>query len=314
MNLRSQRFLDGIRSKVYICDGAMGTILHSKGIAANSCLEELNLSRPSLVQEVHNSYLAAGANILKTNTFGANNVRLSRHGLSGRCREINLAGAHLARECAGEAALVAGAIGPLGPAANSQEPMRSGNVQTVFAVQAQALADGGVEILMLETFYDLQEIGLAMAAVREVCDLPVVAQVTTGADGNMPCGTAPEEFTRKLMEWGADAVGCNCSVGPEAMVSTIRRMASVSDRPLTAQPSAGLPVDRDGQLTYPCSPDEMASFAREMIRSGAVLVGGCCGTTPEHIRAIREVVDVLREFPSRRFASAAESKPGIAFL
>jgi methionine synthase / methylenetetrahydrofolate reductase (NADH) len=290
MKKRSTRFLEEFRERVFVCDGAMGTLLYSKGVASNRCFEELNLSMPSLIKEVHEAYIRAGAEIVETNTFGANALRLEPHGLSEKCREINLAGVRLARESAGEGALVAGAVGPLGIRLEPLGPCPPGRARGAFEEQIRALAEGGVDLIMLETFYDLNEIREAIAAARAVCDLPLVAQVTINDDGNMLSGTAPEVFTRNLEAWGADGIGCNCSVGPQVMLGSIQRMNAVTNHPLSAQPNAGLPVNVGGRNLYLCSPEYMAEYVTQFISSGVKLVGGCCGTTPEHIRAIRDAV------------------------
>ena len=294
MKERSARFLEELRERVYVCDGAMGTMLYSKGVPINRCFEELNLSMPALIKEVHEAYIRAGAEILETNTFGANVLRLTSYGLNEKCHEINLAGVRLARQSGGPAALVAGAVGPLGVRLEPLGPCSLEQAREAFREQVQALANGDVDLIMLETFYDLIEIREAIAAARSVCDLPLIAQVTIGDEGNMLYGTGPENFTRKLMEWGADGIGCNCSVGPQAMLSAIQRMASITNHPLTAQPNAGLPVSVAGRNMYICSPDYMAGYSAQFIRSGVKLLGGCCGTTPEHIRAIRDAVGAVQ--------------------
>ena len=308
MKARSARFLEELRGRVYVCDGAMGTMLYSKGVPINRCFEELNLSMPAMIKEVHEAYIRAGAEILETNTFGANALRLNSHGLNEKCREINLAGVRLARQCAGTAALVAGAVGPLGVRLEPLGPCSLAQARDAFREQVQALAEGDVDLIMLETFYDLIEIREAIAAVRTVCDLPLIAQVTIGDDGNMLYGTGPENFTRKLMEWGADGIGCNCSVGPQAMLGAIQRMASITNHPLSAQPNAGLPVSVAGRNMYICSPDYMVGYSAQFIRSGVKLVGGCCGTTPEHIRAIRDAV-VAVQAPRPKISVTAMPEP-----
>ena len=285
-------------------DGAMGTMLYSKGIPSTRCFEELNLSMPSVVKEIHEDYRRAGAEILETNTFGANPLRLAGYGLREKCREINLAGVRLARESAGEAALVAGSVGPLGVRLEPLGPLTPLEAREAFQEQIAALAEAGVDLVLLETFYDLDEINEAIRAARKVCDLPVIAQVTIDDDGNMLCGTNPEDFTRKLLEAGADAMGCNCSVGPKVMLDTIQRMAPRSTIPLTAQPNAGLPMNIGGRNIYLCSPEYMAGYAAHFIRSGVKLVGGCCGTTPEYIRAVRDAVRAVQP-PRPRVAVSA---------
>ncbi|MGH6692350.1 MAG: homocysteine S-methyltransferase family protein, partial [Gammaproteobacteria bacterium] len=235
MNERSQRFLEELQAKVFVCDGAMGTMLYSQGIPITQCFEELNLSMPSLVKEVHEAYRKAGADILEANTFGANPRRLATYGLEEKCKEINRAGVRLARECAGDEALVAGAVGPLGVRLEPLGPLTLAEAREAFASQLEALADAGADLILFETFYDLDELREAIAAARAACDLPVLAQVTINDDGNMLCGTNPEDFTRKLLATGADAIGLNCSVGPKVMLETMQRMAPLTSRPLTAQ-------------------------------------------------------------------------------
>jgi methionine synthase I (cobalamin-dependent)/5,10-methylenetetrahydrofolate reductase len=290
MKERSNTFLEELRQRVFVCDGAMGTMLYTKGVDASRCFEELNVSMPSLIKEVHEGYIRAGAEIIETNTFGANAMRLAPHGLAEKTAEINRAGVRLARACAGDKVLVAGAVGPLGVRLEPLGPCPPEDARRAFEEQAQALAEAGADLIMIETFYDLNEIREAIAAVRDVCDLPLMAQVTISDDGNMVSGTAPEQFTRQLMEWGADAVGCNCSVGPQAMLAAIQRMSATTNLPLTAQPNAGLPVNVGGRNMYLCSPEYMAGYIQQFIKYGVKLAGGCCGTTPEHIRSIRDAV------------------------
>ena len=296
--------MEELQQRVFVCDGAMGTMLYAKGIPFQRCFEEMNLFLPSLVKEVHEAYLKAGAEILEANTFGANPLRLATFGLREKCREINHAGVRLARHSIGEEGLVAGAVGPLGVRLEPLGPCSAEQARTAFQEQIQALAEAGADLIMLETFYDLDEIREAIAAARAVGDLPVIAQVTIGDDGNMPSGTPPEDFTPKLLAWGADAMGCNCSVGPKVMLETIQRMAPLSPRPLTAQPNAGLPVNVGGRNIYLCSPEYMAGYASHFLRSGVKLLGGCCGTTPEHIRAIQEAVQAVQPLRPRILWSA----------
>jgi len=308
MKERSQRFLEEIQQRVFVCDGAMGTVLYTKNVPASRCFEELNLSMPSLIKEVHEAYGKAGAEVLETNTFGANSFRLAPYGLDKAVREINRAGARLARECAGETVLVAGAAGPLGVRVEPVGPCTLAQARDAFRDQIQALAEGGADLILLETFYDWNEIHEAMAAAREVCDLPLIAQVTIDDEGNMLSGTSPEHFTPKLVEWGADLIGINCSVGPQATLDAIQRLAALTHHPLSAQPNAGLPVNIGGRNMYLCSPEYMAGYATRFIRSGVKLLGGCCGTTPEHIRAIRDAVGTVQP-PRPRIAVASPPEP-----
>jgi methionine synthase I (cobalamin-dependent) len=276
--------INAMRERVLVAEGAMGTRLFSKGIAPEECLEALNLLNPSLVREVHEEYRAAGAEIYKTNTFGASTVRLASHNAEAKCREINAAGVRVARAVAGSEGLVAGSVGPLG------EHVAFG-VRKIFEIQIAALAEAGPDFILLETFRDLDEIHEAILAARAVCDLPVVAQVSPDQRGTLEGGIGPEDFTPLLDAWGADAIGCNCGAGPALMIEMLRRMALHTDKPLTAQPSAGLPFYQDGQLVFPCLPEEMAETARQFLVQGVRIVGGCCGTIPEHIAAIRAVVN-----------------------
>jgi methionine synthase I (cobalamin-dependent)/5,10-methylenetetrahydrofolate reductase len=270
----------------------MGTMLYAKGVFINRCFESLNLSQPDLVGEVHDEYLRAGADVIETNTFGANRMKLRGFGLGGQVSEINTAGARIARDAAARhgvsntRAYVAGAIGPLGVRIEPWGKTGVDEAESMFREQAQALFEGGVDLFVLETFRDLNEIGAAIAAVRGVCDLPIVAQMTTEEGGGSLDGTPPEQFAPELLARGANVVGVNCSVGPAPMLETIERMGSVVDAWISAQPNAGKPRDIEGRNLYLCTPEYMASYARRFMASGVRLVGGCCGTTPEHIRQI----------------------------
>ena len=267
----------------------MGTMLYAKGVFINRCFESLNQSQPDLVVDVHLEYLKAGADVIETNTFGANRMKLRGFGLGDQVREINLAGAQLARRAVEKwkgDAYVAGAIGPLGVRVEPWGKTGIDEAEAMFRDQAQALLDGKVDLFILETFRDLNEIGAAIAAVRSICDLPIVAQMTTEEDGASLDGAPPEQFAPELIKRGADVVGVNCSVGPAPMLETVERISDIVDVWLSAQPNAGKPRDIEGRNLYLCSPEYMASYARRFIASGVRLVGGCCGTTPEHIRQI----------------------------
>jgi methionine synthase I (cobalamin-dependent)/5,10-methylenetetrahydrofolate reductase len=268
-------------------------MLYAKGIFLNKSFDELNLTQPDLVAEVHQQYVRAGADIIETNTFGANKVKLAAFNLTDRVHAVNVQGARIARHAAREQAWVAGAIGPLGIRIEPWGRTGVDEAEAWFTEQARALLEGGVDLFVLETFRDLNEIGAAIRAVRGVCDLPIVAQVTTEEGGNSLDGAAPESFVPELERHGADVVGLNCSVGPAAMLETIERMARVSGKRLSAQPNAGRPREIEGRNIYLCSPEYMASYARRFINSGVRLVGGCCGTTPEHIRHIKLAVRAL---------------------
>ena len=283
-------FLEALDDRVLVCDGAMGTMLYAKGVFINKSFDALNLTQPDLVAEVHQEYVRAGADVIETNTFGANRIKLGSFGLADSLHAINAQGAKLARHAAREQAYVAGAIGPLGIRIEPWGKTGVDEAREYFREQAQALADGGVDLFILETFRDLNEIGAAIDAVRSVSPLPIVAQMTTEEDGNTLDGTPPERFAPELERRGATVIGVNCAVGPAPMLDTIERMAAVTSLKLSAQPNAGQPRDVEGRNIYLCSPDYMASYARRFIMHNVRMVGGCCGTTPEHIRQIKTAV------------------------
>jgi len=272
-----------------LCDGAMGSLLYEKGIFINRSYDELNLSQPDLIRAVHHDYLQAGAEIIETNTFGGNSFRLGRHSLDGKVREVNLAGVRLAREAAKSFDVwVAGSVGPLGTRIEPLGKTSFQEARDAFRAQIEALAEAGVDLLILETFGYLEEIHQAISAAKEVSpSLPIVAQVTIDEDGNCLDGSTPEIFAPKLAEWGADVIGCNCSVGPVAMLDAMERVRAASSLPLAAQPNAGIPRSVEGRNIYLCSPEYMASYARKFVAAGVRLVGGCCGTTPDHIRVMK---------------------------
>ena len=287
-------FMEFLQDHILVFDGGMGTMLYQKGVFLNRSYDELNLSRPELIQDVHRAYLTAGAEVIETNTFGANRYKLQAFGFQERVAEINRQGARLAREATGERAWVAGSIGPLGLKIEPWGPTSVEEAEAAFKEQAAGLLEGGVDLFVLETFTDLNEIRQAIRAVRSLCALPVVAQMTIEEDGNSLYGTAPEVFAKRLDEWGADVVGINCSVGPQQMLECLERMVKVTDRPISVQPNAGRPRSVDGRNLYLCSPEYMASYARKFVLAGAKIVGGCCGTTPEHIKAMKSSLRALR--------------------
>src|SRR5262245_13935355 len=288
-----QSFFQAIEDRVLVCDGAMGTMLYAKGVFINKSFDALNVTQPDLVAEVHQAYVRAGADIIETNTFGANRIKLGSFGLADRLHAINEQGAKIARHAADDRAYVAGAIGPLGIRIEPWGKTGVDEAREYFREQAQALLDGGVDLFILETFRDLNEIGAAIDAVRSISDLPIVAQMTTEEDGNTLDGTPPERFAPELEKRGATILGVNCAVGPAPMLDTIERIAAVTSLKLSAQPNAGKPRDVEGRNIYLCSPEYMASYARRFILHNVRLVGGCCGTTPDHIRQIKTAVRAL---------------------
>ena len=291
----------------------MGTLLYEKGIFINRSYDELNLSQPELIRTIHGEYLAAGAQIIETNTFGANSFRLARHGLEDRVAEINAAGVALAREAIikkssqSQVAMIAGSIGPIGQRIEPLGKISRDEARAAFRRQAAALAEAGVEIFMLETFGYLEELHQALQACRDAApNIPVVAHVTIDEEGNALDGSTPETFGARMTEWGADVVGCNCSVGPVAILEAIERLRAVTTLPLAAQPNAGMPRSVDGRNIYLCSPEYMASYARKLVSAGARIVGGCCGTTPDHIRSMS---GALRSADAKSFGAAVRTQP-----
>jgi len=286
---RIVEFRNQLESKLILADGAMGTMLYAKGIFINRCFDELNLSSPDLVREIHREYVKAGAELLETNTFGANRVRLAAFGFEEKLEAINRAGVQLAREAAGEKAFVAGALGPLGVPIEPLGPTSFEEARAIFYEQARALVQAGVDLIVLETFHRLDELRQAVLGAREAAgpEMIVLAQVTVEDDGRLRDGTSTEVFTRTLDQLPADAIGVNCSAGPKVVLETIEKMACFTRKPLSAMPNAGLPAKVEGRNIYLCSPEYMAQYARRFIRAGARIIGGCCGTTPEHIKQIR---------------------------
>jgi methionine synthase / methylenetetrahydrofolate reductase(NADPH) len=301
-------FLQKLEKRVLVGDGAMGTMLYSKGVAFSRCFDELSLTMPQLVKEVHLAYIKAGADVIQTNTFGANRPRLQKFEVEGRVRDINVAAARLARDVAGDDLYVAGSVGPLGIHLEPLGPTSLEEAREMFREQIAALVEGGVDLIIVETMVDLHEAHQALMAARDVCSLPVIVQMTVQDDGNTLTGTVPEDFTRQLDAWGADVLGLNCSVGPAGVLQALERMSRFTSRTLSAQPNAGLPRTVDGRSLYLCSPDYMADYARRFIESGARLIGGCCGTSPEHIKAIKSAVRSHGPQPARLGVEVARRK------
>ena len=327
-----QPFLDRLEHRVLVGDGAMGTELYARGIPFSHSFEGLNLTSPQTVKDVHLSYVRSGAEVIQTNTFGANRLRLEKFGLADKVREINLAGARLAREVAGDDLYVAGSVGPLGVRIEPLGPTSRAEAREIFREQIAGLVEGGVDLIVIETMVDPEEAHQALEAAREAASglagagaragsdvsadllkrLPVVVEMTVQEDGNTPIGARPEDFSRNLELWGADLIGLNCSVGPAPMLEVLERMAAVTSRKLSAQPNAGLPSTVQGRNMYLCSPEYMAGYARRFIEAGARLVGGCCGTTPAHIQAIKAAIRSMSPPPTRvSVHTGAEKRPSM---
>lgn len=293
------------QTRSVLCDGAIGTMLYERGVFIHCCYDELSLSQPDLIRAIHQEYLQAGAEIVETNTFGANRYRLERHGLQEKVREINLAGVKIARQAADQLgdkhvaqAYVAGAVGPLGVQIEPLGKIAFEEARAAFAEQIHALAEGGpgvgVDLLVLETMTSLSEVHQAILAAREAApELPILAMITIDEEGNALDGSPPEAAARKLTKWGADAVGCNCSAGPATILGAIERMRTATSLPLVAMPNAGMPHAVDGRNIYSCSPEYMAGFVDKFAHAGVQFFGGCCGTMPSHIRAMRSALRAL---------------------
>ena len=286
-----------------LADGAMGTMLYARGVPFDQCFDALNVDRPDLVTAIHGEYIAAGAELIETNTFGANRFKLSLHGLEDRVRATNVAGAaaaRAAREASGRWVWIAGSIGPIGRPLAPLGTVKAGEARQAFAAQAKALAEGGVDLLIFETFSDLHELTEGVAAAKQVTGLPIIAQMTFTHEGKTLLGHTPAEIVARLEELGVAVIGANCSVGSQGVLEVMEQMVLVSRTPLSAMPNAGFPAYVNGRIMYFSAPQYMADYARQMVELGVTVVGGCCGTTPEHIQAMREVLRTVESPPPPR--------------
>jgi homocysteine S-methyltransferase len=311
---KAAEFRSRLKSKIIVADGAMGTMLYSKGIFINRCFDELNLSAPQLVKEIHQEYVKAGCEFIETNTFGANRIRLASFGFAEKLKIINHTGVRLAREASGTQAFVAGALGPLGAKIEPLGPISYEETRAIFREQADALTDAGVDLLVLETFYELSELREAIFACREAAgpDMVIIAQLTVEDDGSLRDGTNIVTYTRSLEQWPVDVIGINCSAGPKVALDTVEKMIALTSKPLSAMPNAGLPATVEGRNIYLCSPEYMAQYARRFLQAGVRVIGGCCGTTPEHIRQIVSEVRSLQPVKPSASASVTVETPGQA--
>ncbi len=304
-------FLERLHNEILVGDGAIGTMLYGKGVGLDANFEHLNLVRPSLVAELHAEYLAAGAQVIETNTFGANHTKLAPIGLERKVREINRRGAELARQAAaGRKVFVAGSIGPLARLKGEEKDLSPEEMTTIFRDQAEALAEGGIDLFQLETFSDLHQLLCAVAAAKTI-GLPVVASMAFLEGGRTGNGTDAETAARQLTAAGVDLIGANCGAGPLEILATLRRMSAASDLPLAAFANSGFPEYVEGRYIYRTTPDYFADRAREMVEAGACLIGGCCGTTPDHIRLLAERLGGMRPVTRKAVAATGvvESKP-----
>ena len=311
-------FLDRLAEGPLLADGAMGTQLYANGVGFDRCFDALNLTDPELVTEVHRSYIAAGARLIETNTFGANAIRLAEHGLADRAAEIAREGARLARTVAdehardhgGERIWVAGSVGPLGVPIAPVGALDRETARSAFAESIAGLAEGGADVIIVETMVDLGEARLALEAARRVCDLPVCVLMTFGPEGRTASGASPEEVVASLEADGADVIGTNCSTGPAPMLEVVARMAEVATVPLAAMPNAGLPTLIGGRYIYSSSPAYVADRSARMVDAGVRLIGGCCGTGPQHVAAIGDALGGARREPPRPSFPVMAPGPG----
>jgi methionine synthase I (cobalamin-dependent)/5,10-methylenetetrahydrofolate reductase len=298
-------------NRTHVFDGAMGTVLYGKGVFLNVCYDELNLRQPDLVRDIHREYVRAGAEILETNTFGANPRKLAQYFLAEETERINREAAVIARSAAGNRASVVGAIGPLGIRVEPFGETSLEEAQADFARQAKGLLEGGVDGFILETFSDVDELRAAFLAVRGLTDLPIIAQMTIGTDGRTHYGTEPSVFGPLLEQMGADVIGVNCSVGPHGVLEAVEQLAAVVSCPISAQPNAGLPREVADRKMYMASPEYMGDYAKRMVEMGARFVGGCCGTTPEHIKAIAGFVQSVAPRHVSIAVTTEQAVPGV---
>jgi methionine synthase I (cobalamin-dependent)/5,10-methylenetetrahydrofolate reductase len=298
-------------NRTHVFDGAMGTVLYGKGVFLNVCYDELNLRQPDLVRDIHREYVRAGAEILETNTFGANPRKLAQYFLAEETERINREAALIARSAAGNRASVVGAIGPLGIRVEPFGETSLEEARADFARQATGLLEGGVDGFILETFSDVDELRAAFLAVRGLTDLPIIAQMTIGTDGRTHYGTEPSVFGPLLEQMGADVIGVNCSVGPHGVLEAVEQLAAVVTRPISAQPNAGLPREVADRKMYMASPEYMGDYAKRMVEMGARFVGGCCGTTPEHIKAIAGFVQSVAPRHISIAVTTEQAVPGV---
>jgi len=287
---RAHPFLERLRRGPLLGDGAMGTQLHARGVSFERCFDELNLTEPRIVEEIHRAYISAGAELIETNTFGANRIKLARHGLEARVRDINFRAVKLAREAreiSGEPVFIAGSVGPIGQQLEPIGRITIAQATVAFEEQIAALLEGGADLLVLETFTNLPELLAAVSAARKTADLPIVAQMTFAEDGLTLSAEEPSQVVQALERAGVDIIGVNCGVGPQVALQVLEAMRQQTRLPLSGQPNAGLPARVEGRFFYFATPEYFATFARQAADLGVAYIGGCCGTTPAHIAAMR---------------------------
>ena len=280
---------------IHIFDGAMGTMLQAGGLKPGACPELMNIDAPEVVRAIHEEYIAAGATIIETNTFGASRLKLDHYGLADRMEEINAAAVRIAKEAAGTRAKVAGSMGPTGRFIEPLGDLGFEEAYEGFREQTKALADAGADYLIIETCIDIQEMRAALLAAKEVTDLPIICQLSYSEDGRTVTGTDPESAAVILDGLGADVIGVNCSLGPEELVPVVKTLAASCRAPISVQPNAGMPFLKDGKTCFPMGPEEFGTWGPKLLAAGATYLGGCCGTTPAHIKSLAESVRGLAE-------------------
>ena len=299
-------FRERLQNEIIVFDGGTGTYLYNKGIFINRCFEELNLSNPELVKEVHRDYINAGVDVIETNTFGANKFKLAAQGLESKVYEINYKGAQLAKSVAKDNVFVAGSVGPLGVQIEPLGKLSYDEAKEVFVEQIKGLLDGDVDIIILETFGFVEELVQGVRAIRELdIEIPIIAQVTINSEGNLLSGEPLERFVEEISKHQVDVIGLNCSEGPRMMLEALEHLRELTSLPLSVQPNAGLPQNIGGRNIYMTSPEYMAEYAKRFIQTGAAIIGGCCGTYPSHIKAIRRAVKALQ--PTKRMDIKVEA-------
>ena len=291
----TNKFLNLLSSQTLLADGAMGTMLHTRGVGFDKCFDELNLTNPSAVAEIHREYIEAGTQLIITNTFGANRFKLTKHGLQDDVAEINKASVDLAKRVVAASfkdVLVAGDVGPLGVRIAPFGRVQPEEAREAFAEQIRALADAGVDAIVIETFSDLYEIREAINAAKQTCKLPIVASVTFTRDDRTLLGDEPMKVARTLRDAGADVIGVNCSGGPAQLLRILKQMKqAVPDGKFWVKPNAGWPEQVGGRIMYPADAEYFGDYALSFRETGAVIVGGCCGTTPQHVAAMKKALD-----------------------
>lgn len=297
---RKGRFISFLEEKkVVLFDGAMGTMLYQKGIPKGHCYDELNISNPSVVKSILKDYIDAGADVITTNTFGANRFILEKYyDLGNRVKEINQRGVEIAREVAGDG-LVAGSVGPISRPAEVYMEIDREEMRSIFEEQIEVLIDAGVDLIIFETFADIDELTLGIEVAKSIDeDIPIIAEMTFLSEERTLTGLSPHEVGIKLSKTRAEIIGVNCGTGPRNVLSVIKKIGQITDKSLSAMPNAGYARFEHGKFIYPYHPDYFANYAKKFIKNGVSIIGGCCGTTPAHIRAMKKAIEGL--IPSRR--------------